>query len=208
MRIVFISDTHGLHDQVRLPEGDLLIHAGDVTSSGSETQVQNFIQWFEEQPFDHKVFVAGNHDFFLEFLDKDELRKSLSKNVHYLENDGTNIDGLNIWGSPITPEFFNWAFMEQRGEKIAEYWKMIPKKTDILITHGPPFEVLDLTYAGLNVGCEELAEYVIRQRPRYHVFGHIHEAAGELDSKYTHYVNASVVNFQYQVVNKPIVIDL
>lgn len=207
MKIVFISDTHGLHDQLKLPPGDMIVHAGDVSTRGMAREIEQFVDWFSQLPYRYKVFIGGNHDFLLE--DQSALFKTmLNDQVIYLEDSMVEIEGIKIWGSPITPYFFNWAFNRQRGADIKRYWTPIPEDIDILVTHGPPLGYGDRIYAGDLVGCKDLLEAVQRVAPAYHVFGHIHEAYGIYPTETTTFINASVVNLRYQVVNAPIVIDL
>jgi Icc-related predicted phosphoesterase len=204
MKIVFISDTHGQHHDLKLPIGDVLIHAGDVSQRGLPTQMQDFLDWFKVQPHPHKIFVAGNHDFMAERKEK-VFQTMIPENCIYLKNSEVVIDGIKIWGSPITPWFYDWAFNRHRGAPIAKYWAQIPTDTDILITHGPPNGILDKTTTGLNVGCEELKKRIDQLNIKIHVFGHIHEAYGETRVDKTTFLNASVLNLDYRLVNAPIV---
>ncbi|MFN8395634.1 MAG: metallophosphoesterase [Bacteroidia bacterium] len=129
-------------------------------------------------------------------------------NVIYLNDSGVEIEGVKIWGSPIQPWFFDWAFNRQRGADIAKHWALIPEDTDILVTHGPPYGILDRTDDGKLVGCEELIKVVERIRPKIHVFGHIHEAHGSLIKDGTHYVNASILNLRYMRVWDATVVEI
>lgn len=208
MRFVAISDTHNKHKDLVLPEGDVLLHAGEVSGRGYEKEIKKFLNWFSEQPFKYKIFIAGNHDFFFEQKNTEEVKQIIPENVIYLNDSGITIEGIKIWGSPIQPWFHNWAFNRQRGAGISKHWELIPKDTDILITHGPPFEVLDMTVGGMCVGCEDLTRYVNEIKPRYHIFGHIHEAYGQKTQNATFFVNASVLNERYELVNPPVVFDL
>ena len=208
MRIVAISDTHGYHQQVQLPKGDLLIHAGDVSKRGLEAEIVDFLNWFQQQDFKYKVFIAGNHDFFFEKAEAQVIADLIPPGVTYLNDSGSTIEGMNIWGSPVQPWFYNWAFNRQRGEEIDQHWQKIPKNTDILITHGPPKGILDTTSRGLQVGCEKLLEKIQEVQPIYSIFGHIHEARGLVQHPHTQFINASVVNLQYQVVHDPVVLKL
>lgn len=207
MNITLISDTHGYHDQLNLPGGDMLLHAGDVSGRGRVSEVKRFFEWFSRQDYTHKILIAGNHDFFFEVASQESIEQMIPEEVIYLNDSGVSIEGIHIWGSPISPFFFNWAFNRQRGAEIDQHWQLIPKETDILITHGPPYGILDDTARGEKVGCEDLLKKVEEIRPRLHVFGHIHEAYGQLTQKGIKYVNASVVNLHYQVVNPPIVLE-
>ena len=211
MRIVLISDTHGFEPEV--PEGDILIHAGDLTMSGIHQQVAAAGAWLQMLPHKYKVVIAGNHDWLFQRDLKTALDRlgDLDKGIIYLENAYEIVNGLKIYGSPVQPTFFNWAFNIDRGEPIRNYWNMIPNDVDILITHGPPMGILDQANERLNTehcGCEELLLAIKRVKPRVHVFGHIHGGYGNVQLGETAYYNASVVNEAYEVTNKPWVIDL
>lgn len=207
MRIVLISDTHNQHDGLALPDGDILIHSGDFSGRGRVDEVQRFMDWFGRRPHRHKVLIAGNHDFLAE-KDPTAFAQMIPDNVTYLNDSGVEIEGLKIWGSPIQPWFFDWAFNRQRGAEIAKHWALIPEDTDILVTHGPPYGILDKTDDGKLVGCEELIKVVERIRPKVHVFGHIHEAHGSLVKDGTHFVNASVLNLRYMLVWEATVVEV
>lgn len=207
MRIVCISDTHGRHGDITLPDGDMLLHAGDVSMRGKESEIQVFLDWFGKLDYKYKVFVAGNHDFFFEKTAEDRIRGMIPKGVVYLNDSGVTIEDISIWGSPIQPWFMDWAFNRQRGDEIKKHWDLIPPGTDILLTHGPPFGILDRIYTGLQVGCEELAAKLSGCKPRLHVFGHIHEAYGTEQSGDTLFVNASVLNRHYEPANAPFVFE-
>ncbi len=207
MRIVLISDTHGSHDGLLLPEGDLLIHAGDLSKRGRLTEVTEFMQWFGKQPHRHKVLIAGNHDFMAE-KEPGLFQSLIPEGVTYLNDSGTEIEGLKIWGSPIQPWFYDWAFNRKRGAEIKKHWDLIPSDTDILITHGPPYGILDKCENGDVVGCEELLAKVLQINPRLHVFGHIHEAHGMEQRGKTTYVNAAVLNLRYMLVWNATVVEL
>jgi Calcineurin-like phosphoesterase len=143
MRLVVISDTHGLHDRIEsLPEGDVLVHAGDFMNSGSDPKdISSFNQWLRKHPFKHRVVCAGNHDRYFENMPG--IARGPLTDAVYLENNGITIDGISFWGSPYTPKFMNWAFMYPRGNRAKRYWDQIPFGLDVLITHGPPRGILD-----------------------------------------------------------------
>jgi len=234
MRIVCISDTHSLHHQMSninsLPEGDILIHSGDCTNMGKDNEVIDFVHWFQNiKGFDHKVFIAGNHDFGFEkyngirhhnelpwlhhLLNEENLSQS---DVTYLHDSGFTIESpefsrpIKVWGSPWQPEFFNWAFnLPRGGNELREKWDMIPEDTDILITHGPPHGIRDYTeYGKQNVGCELLRLRTDIVKPKIHVFGHIHGSYGPAYIGDTAFINASICTERYIPSNKPIVLDL
>jgi Icc-related predicted phosphoesterase len=181
MKIWHISDTHGFHDQLTVPtDVDVIIHSGDTTNS--RNMVQNsielwpFVDWFKSLPIKHKVLVAGNHDSAIEgrMIRQEDF---LEIGITYLENESCEIEGLKIWGSPITPSFMNWCFMVGR-HKIHRVWDTIPDDTDIVVTHGPPFGILDLTENRdrqlEQVGCFNLAKRLLNIKPKLHCFGHVH----------------------------------
>ena len=208
LRVVCISDTHGQHAKLSVPDGDVLIHAGDFMAFGdTPKEIIDFNQWLGKQPHQHKVVIAGNHDSMFER--HPAAARELLGNAIYLENSATEFAGLKIWGSPVQPEFNNWAFNVARGAAIRRYWKMIPANTDVLVTHGPPFGVLDKAHpSSAHLGCEELAKAVEQIKPRLHVFGHIHGGHGLSSGKDTQFVNASVVNEAYRLVHEPQVVEI
>jgi 3',5'-cyclic AMP phosphodiesterase CpdA len=198
MRIVVISDTHGLHDGIEdLPAGDVLVHAGDFMNSGYDPKdILSFNRWLGEQPFKCRVVCAGNHDRY--FQNSPHEARFFLTNATYLENTGVTIDKVTFWASPYTPEFLSWAFMYPRGSG-AKYWDQIPGGLDVLITHGPPFGILDqVAPGGEHLGCAKLLESVEQKKPRVHLFGHIHGGAGTFESEATRFVNAAYLNEQYK----------
>jgi Icc-related predicted phosphoesterase len=224
MRIVLISDTHGYHNAIRVPDGDILIHAGDLTASGEIAQVADAANWLGSLPHRRKIAIAGNHDLLFERSPKQATGLLRSAGVSYLQDAGINIDGLSIYGSPWQPEFMHWAFNVPRGS-LSRYWDQIPSGLDILITHGPPYGILDQRvppgvrrvapweeeepFEGSDhVGDEELLAAVEHKRPRIHIFGHIHRGYGTKRNAHTMFYNACICNEEYEPVNKPWVIDL
>jgi predicted phosphohydrolase len=174
LRLVIISDTHGLHESVSVPDGDILVHAGDITMDGRLSDAVAFDRWLGALPHRRKVVIAGNHDFCFE-RDPAKSRACLT-NAIYLQDEAAEIEGLKFYGSPWQPWFFDWAFNLARGPELRAKWNLIPADTDVLVTHGPPQGCLDMTRRGEPVGCADLAAAVRRLKPRLHVFGHIHEA--------------------------------
>jgi len=202
MKIICFSDTHGQHRRMpEIPECDVLIFAGDIMSGGHDmSELISFNAWLGKKKAAHRIVIAGNHDFLFERY-PDQSRAMLS-NATYLENSGVTIDGLNFWGSPYTPSFYNWAFMADRGEAIQKHWDLIPDNTDVLITHGPPFGILDTTWlhSPEHLGCVNLLEAVVRVKPKLHVFGHIHGGHGKVESDAGIFCNASMLNEAYDMV--------
>lgn len=205
IKFVCISDTHNKHGELVVPKGDILIHAGDFTRVGALKDVKSFNDFLGTLPHPHKIVIAGNHDFCFEKKPKEA--RALLSNCIYLQDESVEIEGLNIYGSPWQPTFFNWAFNLQRGEQIRKKWNLIPENTHVLITHGPPFGHGDKTLRGEPVGCMDLLRTIEKIKPKCHIFGHIHEDPGVTFNKDTAFVNASSCNVEYHMVNPPIVFD-
>jgi Icc-related predicted phosphoesterase len=206
-RIVAISDTHEQHGSIIVPEGDILVCAGDITINGRPAAVSEFNTWFAAQPHRYKLLIAGNHDFLFE-KDNSYARSLISSGIIYLENSGCEIMGLKFWGSPVTPWFFDWAFNKQRGEEIRRFWDKIPLDTDVLVTHGPPLGILDKNTRGDETGCLDLRNALYKVRPRLHIFGHIHEGYGIAEQDGMILVNACQLDERYRLANEPLVVTL
>jgi Icc-related predicted phosphoesterase len=181
MKCWHISDTHGLHGQLQVPVGvDVVVHSGDASNYldpyRNESELRAFIDWFATLPIPVKVFVPGNHDTS---LDKGLITRDLieHRGIHLLINEELTIEGLRFWGSPFSPRYGNWSYMKDRGT-INRLWDQIPDGLDVLITHGPPYGVLDATYNHQNkvelVGCSALRKRVAKVPPRFMLFGHVH----------------------------------
>lgn len=214
MKILTISDTHGLHLQWEkkflLPEVDMIIHAGDLTNVGAIHEMNEFMYWFKNLPIEHKVMVAGNHDLGLDNNNRYTMLDMINgSGVHYLEDSGVEIKGIKLWGSPVTPPFFDWAFMRDE-ERIKKHWDATPTDTDIWITHGPAYGILDYVERGGQggVGCKYLLESMDRVKPKYHIFGHIHDMYGIKEVNETTHICASVLNDRYKPVRGGHIIEI
>jgi Icc-related predicted phosphoesterase len=213
MKLTFISDTHTKHHGLNLSGGDVLIHSGDFMNSGyNKNDIMNFLDWFINQPYKQKIFIAGNHDRW--FQDNPEETKQILDSTYgglvtYLEDSGTKIGDVNVWGSPWQPEFMNWAFnLPKRGTELNDKWNLIPDNTDILITHVPPYGYLDkMSNYFENLGCELLRERIKEVKPKIHIFGHIHSGHGYMTNGDTHFINAAVLKENYQHGYKPINVE-
>lgn len=205
LRLVCLSDTHGLHRQIAVPHGDVLILAGDLTRHGQPDELPDLNDWLGTLPHAHKLLIAGNHDFICE----QELERipQLLSNATYLCDTTIEIAGVVCFGSPWTPSGGGWAFSRSLNA-LAYRWAEIPEHTDVLITHGPPLGTLDQNARGEHLGCPALAEAVRRVRPRLHVFGHIHEAYGMSEAQGISSVNASSCTVAYAPTNAPLVIEI
>jgi predicted phosphodiesterase len=226
MIITFLSDTHTKHRNTseEIPGGDIIIHAGDLMNSGYVSQdMVDFLQWYKLLPYTLRVFIAGNHDRILENhpFTSTKIINGFGDGCVYLQDESiitmqseyksTYVPetGVKIYGSPWQPEFFNWAFnLPRMGDELKNKWNAIPKDTDILITHGPPFGTLDTVNSYTkHLGCELLAERVDIIKPKIHVFGHIHGGNGIEKKNGTLFINAAVLNENYKYTNAPITID-
>jgi Icc-related predicted phosphoesterase len=224
MKITFISDTHSKHKFLDgdLTGGDLLIHAGDISSMGYNYEIKDFCEWFNSiDNYTHKVFIAGNHDWG--FIDREPfyVHRSVlipkptedvlidNPGIKYLRDELYNVEGVNVYGSPWQPEFYDWAFnLPRKGEELKRRWANIPDNTDILVTHGPAYGYVDKVLGRYdNLGCELLIQRIKQIKPKIHVCGHIHSGRNLLFDNGTLYINASVLNERYEYNYKPITID-
>lgn len=194
--IVASSDLHGYLPQ--LPPCDLLLLGGDLCPDGTpQLQAEwldtTFRSWLKQQPAKHIVAVAGNHDFV--FQERPDLIPQLP--WIYLQDSGTELLGLKIWGSPWQPVFFDWAFnLTEPG--LAEKWKLIPADTDILLLHGPPHGLGDRTKRGDHTGSPSLVTRIEEVQPKLVICGHIHEARGEYQLGPSRIVNVSQLDLRYE----------
>ncbi len=204
-KLVIIADTHTFHKKVQLPKGDILIYAGDAEIR-NDMELMFFINWFQSLDYKHIIWIGGNHDFYLEEMHQRNAIPKMPYNIHYLINTGITIEGIKFWGSPFSSQFGRWAFMGHL-EDLKPIWNLIPSDTDIIITHSPPFGINDQCVNGVSVGCPALRDKLKEIKPSYHICGHIHEAYGVYQDEHTTYINASLLNEYYKMVNEPVVID-
>lgn len=232
IRFVCISDTHGKIEgsKLHMPPGDVLLHAGDFTQKGHMNEIQKFNSYLGALPYKVKVVIAGNHDLTFDdniteaslrtfgvqkstvesYLSERGLKsvKQMLTSAIYLEDSLVTVCGIKIYGAPWQPVFCDWGFNLKRGEDILKKWQTIPADLDILMTHGPPVGHGDLTGGNNNVGCVELLNTVQKRvKPKFHVFGHIHEGYGVTSDGYTTFINASTCTRRYLPTNAPIVFD-
>lgn len=213
MRLVCISDTHsgGSGDSsksIAIPSGDVLVHAGDLTYRGRLDEVKTELEWIDSLPFQHKVVIAGNHDWLFQ-REPILARAIMPPGVTYLQDQGVDIGGFKFWGSPWQPEFCGWAFNLPRGHELAAKWAQIPEGTDVLVTHGPARKKLDFVQGGSHVGCSDLSRRIAVVKPLVHVCGHVHEGHGVVTEDSITYVNASICTREgYHPTQSPIVLDL
>lgn len=186
MKILHLSDTHGCHRRLKdLPEADVVVHSGDFCMVGSEQEAIDFLNWFCDLPYAHKIFICGNHDDCLYGANID----GLDENVHYLCNSGVTIDGMKFYGVPM---FMGDCITDRQNRNYAN----IPDDVDVLITHTPPYGVLDFDDE-INYGSEELLQRVSEINPRLHLFGHIHRQHGLTNNGITRFSNGAIMNEDY-----------
>lgn len=214
IRIVCISDTHMEHEDLTIPDGDILIHSGDFLNftrnfKRSSEEVLDFVEWFSQHKHSYKILIGGNHDLILE-ADLSISKLLLKYNIIYLNNSGITIDIKNkkikIYGSPNT-NLTGMAFGKTNAE-LEKIWSEIPTDVDILITHSAPFHVLDMVN-GKHVGDQILLKKVKEIMPKYHIFGHIHEGHGFIGGtskgRRTVFINASIGDHKDEKKGLPII---
>lgn len=188
MKVLHISDTHGYHDQLKVDKGiDVIIHSGDATNYNdirNEKEFYDFVEWYSKVDVAHKIYVPGNHDWYIAHNKKQSERVLYENNIILLNKSEVTLDGIKIYGDPTTPTFGNWHFTANRG-KIHRHWALIPEDTNVLVTHGPPKGILDLAIDNrglgiiVHVGCKSLESRVKELgKLTHHLFGHIHDNNG------------------------------
>ncbi len=197
MKIIHISDTHGCHRRLtNLPDADVVVHSGDFTMNGSEPEALDFLNWFCDLPYAHKIFICGNHDDCLYGANID----GLDPNVHYLCNSGVEIDGIKFYGMPM---FMNDCVTDRQAKNIVQ----IPADTNVLITHSPAYGILDFD-DNINYGDEQLLTKVMEVHPRLHLFGHIHAQHGIRTEHGITFSNGAIMNADYTTLNLPNVLEI
>jgi Icc-related predicted phosphoesterase len=210
MRLVIISDTHNKHKHLgKLPEADAIIHCGDMTSMGHSHEIVEFMKWFSKlDQFKYKICIAGNHDWL---FDTNRLiaYEKIPSNVIYLEDKEVIIDDIKFYGTPVQLPFHNWAFNKPE-ERLIPHWQAIPDDTDVLITHQPPYSIMDWSvYDKKPTGSPSLYKEVLeRIEPKIHCFGHIHSGHGVKVIEDTTFINASNLDEDYMCVYNPVLVEL
>lgn len=199
VRIVHVSDTHLKHGEIEVPECDILVHSGDFSTrlgpGEVERVVADFVAWMEAAPAKHRVFVCGNHECALGSLTRSEIQSLLGESIVYLQDSGVTLEGIRFWGHPWTRASSSYSF-GTNDAGMAAAAKRIPKKIDVLISHMPPYNIMDLAWVGGNRGkncalcggsshpgkdhwgCPHLLRRVLKTKARVHLFGHVHDSTG------------------------------
>ncbi len=181
MKILVISDTHGYHRELkRLPAADVIVHCGDMTENGNEEEAMDFLEWFLDLPYEHKIFIAGNHDFCLHGTGIE----GLPEGCHFLNYCGVTIDGVKFYGVP-------YSVADYRSGRYHDEIENIPEDVQVLVTHQPPYGILDVCDER-HFGDSYLLQKVLCLNPEYHIFGHAHDNPGVMKSNGSTYVNALV----------------
>lgn len=227
MKIVAISDTHGQHRQITrsdIPDGDVLIHAGDFTRHGDIHELEDFLDWFKDLPHEHKLFTAGNHDTCMENYThstgkipnkrkQERIKKLLSDHwyndgIQYLHNEGKTINGVTFCGLPYSNTLKGWSF--NTSDKNTENpWSYIFDDTNVLITHGPPHGLND--YIGEtwgHIGDKKLREKVEELKElKLHIYGHNHSTHGKAEG-HPRSINASILDEDYNIEDNAIEVTI
>lgn len=219
MKIWFISDTHCRHTELGIPSVDAVIHCGDESNHGNawmnESEARGFFEWYSRLSIPMKIFVPGNHSTAIE---QGLIRSDDFPGVHFLIHQQLDWNGLRVFGSPYTPIFFDWAYMKPRS-KLDIVWQSIPDNIDILITHGPPKGIFDVTadmHTGepIHVGSKSLLRHVKnRIKPKLHTFGHIHDENGILNfgmivREQTKFINCACCDIAGRLVHNGFVVEI
>lgn len=216
--ICALSDTHGKHRQLTLPPHDILIHAGDSTNVGEPHELKDFAMWLDEQESSHIVCTFGNHELWAQ-KNLEEARSIMTKYcpaINLLIHETVDIEGIKIFASPATPFFHSWAWnyarhdseVEMRNiEHIQTIWDKIKIDTDIIVTHGPAYRVLDQNKEGEHCGDYNLMSTIIDLQPSIHICGHIHEGFGHENHDGIDFYNVSICNRTYLPINPITIIN-
>lgn len=224
MKILALSDTHGTHSDLTFdiyeilkedPSIQTIVHAGDGGTYKDPIRnvdsLNSCLEWLSTFPVKNKIYVPGNHDTSLE---AGLISPKNYKEITFLLHDSIRLEGRRIFGSPYTPEFHDWAYNVPR-DKIGRYWEIVPNDVDILITHGPPMGVLDVSRGGSYGDLALYNEVISRIKPKVHIFGHFHDEPGHINNGIrilnncsTKFINASIVNLSHSPVNSPIVVEV
>ncbi len=219
MKLVFISDTHTFLPDIRIPDGDILIHCGDALSIGDAHEFNRFAREMTRLSIRFKkvLYTPGNHDIFVQrdvnlchkiFRNASiQLTGDIKNAVIMLIDEQIELGGIKFYGSPWTPQFYDWAFMYPR-EAGKEIWEGIPKDTDVLFTHGMPYGILDEVAHGGHVGCQALLDRINLVKPKVVAGGHLHLNGGQsIQINETLFINAAICDESYNPTRKPIVVD-
>jgi Icc-related predicted phosphoesterase len=207
LRIVLISDTHGKHEELGTLSGDVLIHCGDFCDGfeNDGAHIAAIDAWFLRQDFERIICIGGNHDFVAQ--ERHAKGIPVFENAIFLQDQEYVFGGMTFYGAPWLPDLSGWAYYLPDAER-KDKWNLIPHYADILITHTPPFGILDSPRAGGKIGCPYLRAVVAEIAPKLHCFGHVHASAGRWFDKQTTFVNASVIDSDYFIRHRPTVFDV
>lgn len=218
MKIWTFSDTHTYHNQLNIPEADIVIFSGDESNNSNpylnEVEARKFFEWYKVLPFKHKIYIPGNHSTA---VSNKLIRREEYPELIWLEHETANVEGIKIFGSPYTPAYGkSWAYMRKRNQ-MKVVWDTLPNDIQILITHGPPKGILDLTRDLDNnlvqAGCKSLFNKVLEIEPAVHIFGHLHDESGIFNSGILEkfgikFINASCLNHKEKSFSQGHIIEI
>mmetsp|Transcript_40133 Transcript_40133/g.63704 ORF Transcript_40133/g.63704 Transcript_40133/m.63704 type:complete len:283 (-) Transcript_40133:118-966(-) len=196
LRLVIISDTHERHRLVTVPEGDVLLHCGDILMSSSlavqrrgEKVLRDFNAWLEGLPCHEKVVIGGNHDTALQ---RCENGQKLLSAAFLLQDSSITLPraGIKVYGN---------AFSEGCSHNSAWQEPLVScsscsKDADVVLTHGLSSAIVKAVLS--------------QSRPRLWASGHAHENHGLEEKDGTLFANAAIMNGRYEPVQSPVVVDL
>jgi Icc-related predicted phosphoesterase len=209
-RACLISDTHSFHRQIQLESVDILFVAGDFSLRRTEEELIDFLSWMREQHEGSIVLVSGNHDRYYWKNTPRFLALMNEYDICYLENSSVDLLGLKIWGSPITAPALTGLKrrFEMDESSRNEIWTTIPPDVDVVITHCPPFGILDSS-EGFSLGCKSLLDRIFEIKPKYHLFGHIHQSYGRVALASTIFCNGALCgDVTYGIVNNAVYFEI
>ena len=207
VKLLCMSDTHFDEDAVQKDTCDIFVHAGDFLGNGTLVEFLSFVNEIRDKiKYKYAILCPGNHDWICE-RDVSLCRGILNKNEFLLIDDAINLFNLKMYSCSYTPIFYDWAFMKKESE-LKEIFKRIPDDTDVLITHGPAYGILDKNYRGNCCGSHALLERIQEVKPKLHIFGHIHQSYGKRKYRGTKYINCSLLDDNYTMTNKPVIVEV
>lgn len=214
-RCIFISDTHGCHQEVidgktvdlQITDGDVLVHCGDFSARGTVLNIVSFNEWMGKQSHRRKICGPGNHDCAVQI--NPSLSKGLLTNAELMIHEPFDINGIPCFFTPWQPFYKNWSYNEKVDLTRKRLFDMIPDNVEILFSHCPPYGYLDKGFQAPHVGDKMLLERIRElKKLRYVVFGHIHNGRGSVQNNGITFINCSLLNDRYELKNKPVVIEL
>jgi len=208
LKITHISDTHGKHLNFThsIPtDTDVIVHSGDFLEYNLPEEAKSFFAWFRSIPGRHKILIGGNHDYLLD--PENNLYEEMDlTGIHFLTGQSIEIDGMTFYGDSqvlMKDYAYGSAFSYQDENEGETIWSKIPDNTQVLITHGPPFDILDKVEhydKTKRLGCKALKKRIEDLTElKLHLFGHVHQARGNKLINGVQFSNAATGIFSYEI---------